>query len=116
MPKKGLRHDLLEPSDRRTQCLDKGEASYRSLRAGDRFEPDAVWTYQEPTEAAAPVRHAAFYRKNLDEWLVENEQVLGHPRDPLPPHRHVPHVTRVRVSVDGGTVPSPTATAAESAA
>ena len=102
VPEEDLRRDLLEPSDKHTLCPHKGEASYRSLRVGDRFEPDAVWTYPQPIEPAAFLGgHAAFYWKKLDEWFVEDEQVFGHPRDPY--HRIDTYRTSrpVQVSVDG---------------
>jgi uncharacterized protein (DUF427 family) len=105
VPEEDLRHELLEPSDRQTRCPHKGQASYRSLRVGDRFEPDAVWTYREPIAPAVFLAgHAAFYWGKLDEWLVEDEQVLGHPRDPY--HRIDTFRTSrpVRISIDGETV------------
>jgi uncharacterized protein (DUF427 family) len=105
VPEEDLRHELLEPSDKQTRCPHKGEALYRSIRAGDRFEPDAVWTYPEPIAPAAFLAgHAAFYWGKLDEWWVEDEQVFGHPRDPY--HRIDTYRTTrpVRVSVDGKVV------------
>ena len=102
VPEEDLRHDLLEPSKAQTHCPHKGVAAYRSLRVGDRFEPDAVWTYPEPIAPASFLNgHAAFYWGRLDEWFVEDEHVLGHPRDPY--HRiDTFRTTRpVRVSVDG---------------
>jgi len=105
VPEEDLRHDLLEPSDKQTRCPHKGKASYRSIRVGDRFEPDAVWNYPEPIDPAAFLSgHAAFYWGKLDEWWVEDEQVFGHPRDPY--HRIDTYRTTrpVRVSVDGEPV------------
>ena len=105
VPEEDLRSDLLEPSDKLTHCPHKGDASYRSIRVGDRVEPDAVWTYREPIAPAAFLAgHSAFYWNKLDEWLVEDEQVFGHPRDPY--HRIDTYRTSrpVRVSVDGETV------------
>lgn len=105
VPEDDLRHDLLEPSDTQTQCPHKGTASYRSIRVGDRFEPDAVWTYREPIAPAAFLAgHAAFYWRKLDAWFVEDEQVFGHPRDPY--HRIDTYRTSrpVRVSVDGQVI------------
>jgi len=105
VPEEDLQHDLLEPSDKQTHCPHKGEASYRSIRVGDRFEPDAVWNYPEPIDPAAFLSgHAAFYWGKLDEWWVEDEQVFGHPRDPY--HRIDTYRTTrpVRVSVDGEVV------------
>jgi uncharacterized protein (DUF427 family) len=105
LPEDDLRHELLEASDKQTRCPHKGEASYRSLRVGDRFEADAVWTYLEPIEPAAFLAgHSAFYWGKLDEWFVEDEQVFGHPRDPY--HRIDTYRTTrpVRVSLDGETI------------
>lgn len=101
VPEEDLRADLLEPSDTETRCPHKGTASYRSIRVGDRFEQDAVWTYCDPLAPAAFLAgYAAFYWKKLDEWLVEDEQVFGHPRDPY--HRIDTYRTSrpVRVTVD----------------
>lgn len=105
IPEEDLRHDLLEPSDTQTRCPHKGEASYRSLRLGDRLEPDAVWTYLEPIVPAGFLAgHAAFYWGKLDAWFVEDEQVFGHPRDPY--HRIDTYRTTraVSVTVDGEPV------------
>ncbi|HET7568611.1 MAG TPA: DUF427 domain-containing protein [Gaiellaceae bacterium] len=83
VPEADLRADLLEPSERTSRCPHKGEASYRSLRVGDRVAQDAVWAYREPLEPAAFLAgHAALYWDRVDEWYVEEEQVFGHPRDP----------------------------------
>jgi uncharacterized protein (DUF427 family) len=105
VPEDDLRHELLEPSETRTHCPHKGDAYYRSVRVGDRLEPDAVWTYREPIAPASFLAgHAAFYWAKLDEWLVEDEPVLGHPRDPY--HRIDTYRTTrpVRVSLDGETI------------
>jgi uncharacterized protein (DUF427 family) len=105
VPEEDLRHDLLEPSGKHTRCPHKGEASYRSIRVGDRVAADAVWTYLEPIAPAAFLAgHAAFYWKELDEWFVEDEPVFGHPRDPY--HRIDTYRTTrpVRVSVDGEVI------------
>jgi uncharacterized protein (DUF427 family) len=105
VPEDDLQHDLLEASETETRCPHKGVASYRSIRVGDRVEPDAVWTYPEPIAPAAFLAgYAAFYWGKLDAWLVEDEQVFGHPRDPY--HRIDTYRTSrpVRVSVDGEVV------------
>jgi uncharacterized protein (DUF427 family) len=105
VPEADIRHELLEPSDKTTHCPHKGQASYRSIRVGDRFEPDAVWAYNDPLAPAAFLAgHAAFYWRQLDEWFVEDEQVFGHPRDPYHRIDVYPTSRRVRVSVDGETI------------
>jgi uncharacterized protein (DUF427 family) len=102
VPEDDLRHDLLEPSDKETRCPHKGVASYRSIRAGDRFEPDAVWAYREPIAPAAFLAgYAAFYWRKLEEWFAEDEQVLGHPRDPYSRIDTYRMSRRVRVTLDG---------------
>jgi uncharacterized protein (DUF427 family) len=113
VPEEDLRSDLLEPSDTQTRCPHKGAASYRSIRVGERFEADAVWTYRDPLAPAAFLAgHAAFYWQKLDSWFVEDEQVFGHPRDPY--HRIDTYRTSrpVRVAVDGVVVAESTRTVA----
>lgn len=55
LPREHVRTDLLEPSDTTTRCPYKGIAQYWSLRDGDRFERDIVWTYPEPLHDAEAV-------------------------------------------------------------
>jgi uncharacterized protein (DUF427 family) len=101
-PEEDLRADLLEPSDKTTHCPFKGEATYRSLRVGERVAPDAVWAYREPIESAPFLAgHAALVWEAIDEWFVEDEQAFGHPRDPYSRIDVYPTARRVRVLLDG---------------
>jgi uncharacterized protein (DUF427 family) len=101
-PEADLRADLLEPSDHTTRCPYKGQASYRSIRVGDRVAENAVWAYPEPIESAPFLAgHAALYWDAVDEWLVEDEQAFGHPRDPYSRIDVYPTSRRVRVLLDG---------------
>jgi uncharacterized protein (DUF427 family) len=105
VPEHDLRHELLEPSPTTTRCPHKGEATYRSLRVGDRLVEDAVWAYEQPLDAAPFLAgHAALYWNRLDEWFVEDAQVFGHPRDPYHRIDVYPTTRRVRVSVGGEVV------------
>ncbi len=82
-PKEDLRQDLLEPSDHTTHCPFKGDASYWSVRAGDQVAENAVWGYPEPLRDAPPISgYVAFYHGAMDKWLEEDEEIIGHPRDP----------------------------------
>ena len=104
-PEEDLRADLLEPSEHSTRCPYKGEASYRSIRVGDRVAENAVWAYLDPIESAPfLVGHAALSWDAADEWFVEDEQVFGHPRDPYSRIDVYPTSRRVRVLVDGEVV------------
>jgi uncharacterized protein (DUF427 family) len=83
LPVEDVRADLLEPSARRTTCGRKGEATYLSLRVGDRVVPDAAWRYEHPIEACPDISgYLAFYWKALDSWWEEDDEVFEHPRDP----------------------------------
>ena len=44
-PIEDVRADLIEPSDKRTTCPRKGEATYGSIRVGDRVAQHAMWRY-----------------------------------------------------------------------
>lgn len=61
-------HDALDPkytlpSNTKTMCSWKGQASYLTLFVDGDANPDAVWTYPEPKEAAAQIKgRVAFWR------------------------------------------------------
>ena len=66
-PEEDIREDLLERTDHTTHCPFKGDASYRSVRVGDRVAENAVWNYPEPEEHFAPLAgYAAFYANKMD--------------------------------------------------
>ncbi len=82
-PEEDLRHDLLEGTAHTTHCPFKGDASYRSVRVGDRVAEDVVWHYESPMSSASPIKgYAAFYGDGMDRWLEEDEETIGHPHDP----------------------------------
>ena len=84
LPLEDVRQDLLAPSATTTHCPFKGDASYYSLRVGDRLVEDAVWHYRDPLPGAPPLADlVAFYLDRIDVWYEEDERVLGHPRDPF---------------------------------
>jgi uncharacterized protein (DUF427 family) len=58
--------EVLEPSTRQTYCPYKGEATYFTLRDGDRIADDAVWRYESPYDAVAPIAgRVAFYPQHV---------------------------------------------------
>jgi uncharacterized protein (DUF427 family) len=82
-PPDDVRSDALEPSDHHTHCPKKGDASYYTLRAGDKVLENAAWYYPEPLPDAPPIKGLiAFYFDRIDRWLEEDEEIVGHPRDP----------------------------------
>ena len=82
-PPEDVRTDVLEPSDRHTRCPKKGDASYYTIRVGDRVVENGAWYYPEPLDGAPPIKDLiAFYLDRMDRWLEEDEEVGVHPRDP----------------------------------
>jgi uncharacterized protein (DUF427 family) len=74
IPREDVDFSLLERTDHETYCPYKGESSYYSLNAGDVKGENAVWTYEKPYDAVAPIKdHVAFYPNVVDSIdLVED--------------------------------------------
>ncbi len=61
-PLSSVRTDLLRQSDTHTVCPWKGTASYYSLDVDGQVNPDAVWYYPQPKDAAKQITdHVAFW-------------------------------------------------------
>lgn len=59
--------EVLEPSTRHTYCPYKGEATYFTLRHGDRIADAAAWRYASPYDAVAAIAgHVAFYPQHVE--------------------------------------------------
>jgi uncharacterized protein (DUF427 family) len=80
LPRDDVRMDLLTPSDKRTFCAYKGEASYLSHAAA----PDVAWTYIAPLREAAEVTdRIAFFDERVD--MVVDGVRLERPVTPWSP-------------------------------
>jgi uncharacterized protein (DUF427 family) len=104
VPLEDVRADLLERTDHTTHCPFKGDASYWSVRVGDRVAENAVWTYEEPIAEAAWLRGlVSVYPERMDTWLDEDEEVT-HLRDPY--HRVDARRSsrRIEVRADGALI------------
>lgn len=65
-PREDIGMEFLERSDRRTRCHRKGEASYYTIVAKSGPIENAGWSYEEPLEAAEPIRgHIAFAHERV---------------------------------------------------
>ena len=72
-----VRTDLLAPSDTRTFCAYKGEASYWSLASAE----DVAWCYPQPLREAAEVTdRIAFFNEHVD--VVVDGTPLERPETP----------------------------------
>jgi uncharacterized protein (DUF427 family) len=100
-----VRMDLLEESDHTTHCPFKGDASYWSVRVGDRVAENAVWGYPEPIDSAPPLAgYLAFYWRKMDHWYEEDEEIFVHPRDPYHRVDVLESSRHVKVLVNGEVV------------
>jgi uncharacterized protein (DUF427 family) len=91
-----VRMDVMEATDHQTYSQLKGEASYWTIRVGDRVAENGAWSYQNPPPDAPQMQdYMAFYWNSMDAWYEEDERVFAHARDPykrvdiLPSSRHV---------------------------
>jgi uncharacterized protein (DUF427 family) len=104
-PPQDVRTDLLEPTDKRTRCPHKGDASYWSVRVGDRVVGDAVWSYQDPLPERTDIKgYLAFYWNRMEAWFEEDDEVFVHPRDPYHRVDVLSSSRHVRVAVAGQTL------------
>ena len=76
IPREDAHMDLFQRSAHTTHCPYKGDASYYSLRIGDRLAKDAVWSYEHPYPAVAEIAgKLAFYPDRVD--AIEELPVKG---------------------------------------
>jgi uncharacterized protein (DUF427 family) len=104
-PKEDVRTDLFVPSEQKSRCPVKGEASYWSIEVGERRAENAAWNYVTPTQEAAGLKdHFAFDWPKMDKWMEEDEEIFKHARDPYKRVDVTPSTRHVRVVIDGHTV------------
>ena len=62
-PAAAVKQQYLLPSNTKTTCSWKGQASYYTVFVDGNANPDAAWFYADPKEAAADIRgRIAFWR------------------------------------------------------
>ena len=67
VPRDDADQSLLVRSDHASYCPYKGDASYFSIKVGDRVAENAIWTYEAPYDAVAPIKNfLAFYPNRVD--------------------------------------------------
>jgi uncharacterized protein (DUF427 family) len=67
IPREDADMTALTPSDHRTHCPYKGDASYFSIAANGRTSENAVWSYERPFPAMREIEgHLAFYPHRVD--------------------------------------------------
>jgi len=80
VPAADVRMDLLSETQHVTHCEWKGDASYFTLRVGDRVIHNVAWTYHAPLPGYESIRdHLAFYAGLVDEAWVGEELATPQP-------------------------------------
>lgn len=104
-PKDDIRMELLQPSDYTEQSPILGDATYWTIKVGDRITHDAVFTYPKHISGELDLSdYVTFVWDKMDAWFEEAEEVFVHPHDPyhridvLESRRHV------RVVISGENV------------
>ena len=84
IPRSDAKMDLLERTSHGSYCPYKGEAYYYRIPAGGERSTNAIWTYEQPYEAVAPIKgHLAFCGSRRRNQLLSG----GYPQDEKGPHR-----------------------------
>ena len=77
-----IKMEYLLSSSYSTYCEFKGNASYYTIRVGDKTLPDGAWYYRKPSPGyETMVNHVAFYPGKMDACYVNGEQVQAQPSD-----------------------------------
>jgi class 3 adenylate cyclase/uncharacterized protein (DUF427 family) len=80
-----VRTDLLTRTDHLTNCPFKGNASYWTVKVGDKQAVNAAWSYEDAFDEAVPVKgYIAFDWRAIDTWLRDEEVLDRQPRDVEP--------------------------------
>jgi len=104
-PGADVRTDLFVPSPNKIDSPQKGEASYWSIRSGNRSADNATWCFLNPLPAVSAIKdHFAFEWSKMDKWMEEDEEIFKHARDPYKRVDAMPSKRHVRVVIDGQTV------------
>ena len=85
LPQTAVKWDLLTPSDTKTGCPYKGEASYYNAVINGKEHKDVVWWYPQPTQESAAIRGMlCFYPDKVDTWVDGKEiEKIGMPKGSL---------------------------------
>lgn len=104
-PESDVKMNLFVPSALTRNAPIRGDASFWSIKAGDRVAQDAAWTYRQPVKGAEFLKgFVAFDWSKMDAWFEEKEQVFVHPRDPFLRIDTIHSSSSVKVVLNGQTV------------
>lgn len=82
IPPEDLRMEFLTMTPRSSFCEFKGQATYWTIRVGEREAANVAWSYESPSKSFAAIRgYLAFYPSRMDACYVDGEQVQAQPGD-----------------------------------
>lgn len=80
LPREDVRMGLLRRTGHRSHCAYKGDASYWTLRVGEREAENAVWSYEDPFDQVAQIKdYLAFYQDRVDAIQVDRPAITTSP-------------------------------------
>lgn len=65
-PESSVNKEYLSPSNTKSTCPWKGEASYYSLEVDGNINQDAAWYYPQPKDAAAEIKNKIAFWKGVE--------------------------------------------------
>jgi uncharacterized protein (DUF427 family) len=82
-PEKDIVDGFIDAASAVIQKRKNGAATIWTVRSGSREAEGAAFAYTEPTEGAPDLRaYIALDFAKMERWLEEDEELIGHPRDP----------------------------------
>ena len=104
-PMEDVRMEMMEATEHHTFSPLKGEASYWTIRVGDRVAEQAAWSYPHPLPEGPQMEgYLAFFWDQMDAWYEEEQQVFAHARDPYKRVDILPSSRHVRIVLGGQTI------------
>lgn len=73
IPREDVKMDLLERTTHETHCAYKGDASYYSIPMGGERSVNAIWSYETPYDAVAPIKERLAFYPDLVDAITINE-------------------------------------------
>ena len=79
-PRGDVRMDFLTKSDRTTHCPFKGNASYWTIRVGEKSVENGAWSYETPYDESSSVeKYIAFDWQAIDTWYADDTVIAEQP-------------------------------------
>lgn len=104
-PEEDIRKEVLFPTDKGSRCPLKGNASYWTVKVGNRSAENAVWSYQDPIPDSKDIKgYFSFDWNQMDAWFEEEEEIVVHPRDPYKRVDALSSSRHIKIVLEGKTV------------